>query len=146
MKKWLAICLTIVLLGGLTLTGCKEKQSIGKPHTHDHENEVTLCGLCGEVKGTDKCCAEGIALCDNCKLHKDSPLCCNKAIRGEKDILLCRKCGEVCFTEKCCPKSGAPEKCAECGLHKDSPGCCRIDPDVRNPSEVDEKHDGEHHT
>jgi hypothetical protein len=81
--------------------------------------------MCGEIKGDEKCCKEGVALCPNCGLHKGSILCCSTAISGRRDVILCRKCGEAAFTPKCC-KEGAVA-CPKCGLHKGSPGCCKIE-------------------
>jgi hypothetical protein len=121
-------CLSLTLIGlavsVLALPGCEEAP-VGVPHTHNPAAEVTLCGLCGEVKESEKCCKEGIALCPNCGLHKGSILCCSTAISGRRDVVLCRKCGEVAFGKKCC-KAG-PVLCTKCGLHKGSPGCCKIE-------------------
>ena len=37
-----------------------------------------LCSKCGEVAGSEKCCAEGSELCAGCGLHKGSPGCAAK--------------------------------------------------------------------
>ena len=37
---------------------------------------VTLCGLCGQVKGSDVCCAADAVKCEKCGLVKGSPGCC----------------------------------------------------------------------
>ena len=37
-----------------------------------------LCPKCGEVAGSEKCCAEGAELCAGCGLHKGSPGCAAK--------------------------------------------------------------------
>lgn len=131
---------------GLLMLGCSKKEPVGKPHTHHPEAEVTLCGLCGEVKGGTKCCKEGPALCETCGLHKGAPLCCSTAINGRRDVLLCRKCGEKAFTDKCC-KAGVAA-CPKCGLHKGSPGCCKIEPAAKDAhdEEVSHAHEGEHHS
>lgn len=120
---WSLPCL---LIGLMLVAGCSKKVAVGKPHTHHPEAEVTLCGLCGEVKGSEKCCKDGATLCPICGLHKGSPLCCSTAIYGRRDVLLCRKCGEKAFTDKCCKEGIA--LCPKCGLHKGSPGCCKIEP------------------
>ena len=65
-------------------------EQLGIPHTHNPDAEITLCGLCGEVKGGEKCCQEGVAECPNCGLHKGSILCCSTAINGRRDVILCR--------------------------------------------------------
>jgi hypothetical protein len=109
----------------LAVGGCGEAETVGIPHTHNPAAEITLCGLCGEEKDSEKCCQEGVAECPNCGLHKGSILCCSTAISGRRDVILCRKCGEVAFGKKCC-QPGATE-CPKCGLHKGSPGCCKIE-------------------
>lgn len=83
---------------------------------------IVLCGKCGQVKGTDKCCQEGAAVCPECGLGKGSPGCC-KIAKGD-DVILCAKCGQIKGSEVCC-KSDATV-CAKCGLAKGSPGCCKI--------------------
>jgi hypothetical protein len=116
-------CLLLPLAALLALSGCSKKK-VSPPHAHSPDFEITLCGLCGEVKGTEKCCKEGIALCPNCGLHKGSVLCCSSALTSRRDVLLCMKCGERKFTKKCCQEDIA--LCPKCGLHKGSPGCCKI--------------------
>lgn len=37
-----------------------------------------LCPKCGEVAGTEKCCAAGAEVCAGCGLHKGSPGCAAK--------------------------------------------------------------------
>jgi hypothetical protein len=108
--------------------GCAKEEYVGIPHEHHPDAEVTFCGYCGHLKGSENCCkegAEGAELCPNCGLHKGSFLCCSPVLSGRRDVVLCRKCGEVAFGEKCC-KPG-PALCAKCGLHRGSPGCCKIE-------------------
>ena len=81
-----------------------------------------LCGTCGEIKGTEACCAKDAKACGKCGLHKGAPGCC-KIEKGE-DAALCRKCGEIKGTEACCAKDA--EACGKCGLHKGAPGCCKL--------------------
>jgi hypothetical protein len=109
----------------VAMSGCSEAPPVGKPHTHHADLELTLCGLCGEIKDSDKCCKEGVAVCPNCGLHKGSILCCSPAINGRRDVILCRKCGEVAFSSKCCAEGAVA--CPKCGMHKGSPGCCKIE-------------------
>ena len=116
---------TFVLLAlggvGLAAAGCQEakvESAAMKPPYAD----ATLCGKCGQVKGSALCCKPGQTMCEKCGLVKDSPGCCR--IKKGDDVTLCGKCGEVKGSEKCC-KPGA-EKCPMCGLDKGSPGCCRI--------------------
>lgn len=42
------------------------------------EVSTALCSKCGEVAGSDKCCAEGAEVCAGCGLHKGSPGCAAK--------------------------------------------------------------------
>ena len=111
------------------LLGCKDKP-VDKPPTSAAKKtpgKCLLCAKCGEVKGSAKCCKEGIAKCTKCGLHKGSPGCCRiKDIveKTGKDVCLCTYCGEVKGSDKCC-KAGAM-KCTKCGLNMGSPGCCRI--------------------
>ena len=134
MLPWLAMV-------ALTLSGCGKKAPLGKPHTHHPEAEVTLCGMCGEVKENDKCCKDVAKLCSICGLHKGSPLCCSTAINGRRDVLLCRKCGELAFSKKCCKEGIA--LCSKCELHKGSPGCCKIESVAKDAAdhEVTHAHD-----
>lgn len=144
MSRQLFLVPTGLLTLLLMLSGCSEPEPVGVPHVHNPDAEVTLCGLCGEVKGGEKCCKEGSETCAICGLHKGAPLCCSTAISGRRDILLCRKCGELGFSEKCC-KEGAT-LCPKCGLHKGSPGCCRIEPVAKDATghEYEHAHDGDH--
>ncbi|MCI0334736.1 MAG: hypothetical protein L0228_16095, partial [Planctomycetes bacterium] len=106
------------------LPGCSEKPA-GIPHTHHEEFEVTLCGLCGDVKEGEHTCKAGAEICRICGLHKGAILCCSTAINGRRDVILCRKCGEKLLTKKCCQEGIAI--CPKCGLQKNSPGCCKIE-------------------
>jgi hypothetical protein len=124
MARWSCRMLPWLGLLSLMVAGC-QKAPAGIPHTHNPHAEVTVCGKCGEVKGSEKCCKEGIALCPKCDLHRGSVLCCSPAINGRRDVILCAKCGELAFTEKCCQEGAA--ECPKCGLHKGSPGCCKIE-------------------
>ncbi len=86
-------------------------------------DEVFLCGGCGQIKGSDTCCAEGAEKCDKCELAKGSPGCC--VIASGDDVKLCKDCGQVAGGDACCDESA--EKCGECGLAEGSPGCCKLD-------------------
>ena len=104
------------LLAGAKAMGaaCEKK---GPPYA-----DVTLCGKCGQVKGSKACCKQGAEKCGRCGLAKGSPGCCR--IPKGKDVTLCGKCGQVKGSDACCKKG--TEKCKGCGLDKGSPGCCRI--------------------
>lgn len=128
MARW--PCLVLPCLAALlwAISGCSEPP-VGVAHTHHPDAEVTICGLCGDVKGSEKCCKEGTAICQNCLLQKGSVLCCNPAMSGRRDVILCRICGEKAFTKKCCLNGNTNVAlCPKCGLHKGSPGCCKIEP------------------
>jgi hypothetical protein len=127
----------------LAIAGCGEEY-VGIPHTHHPEAEITLCGICGEVKEGEKCCKEGAPICPNCGMQKGSILCCSPAISGRKDVILCRKCGEAAFTKKCC--SAGPALCPKCGLHKGSPGCCKIEKFTGDAADsaYEHAHEGNH--
>lgn len=86
--------------------------------------DVTLCGKCGQVKGSPLCCSNkpDQPRCPKCDLFAGSPGCCR--IKKGDPVTLCGKCGQIKGSELCC-KPGA-EKCSKCGLAKGSPGCCRI--------------------
>lgn len=90
------------------------------------ESLPAICGKCGEIKGSDKCCKPDATRCDACGLTKGSPGCCKdlKPKPGETDVYLCPKCGEVLGSEKCCDPDAA--RCDKCGLAKGSPGCCNL--------------------
>ena len=111
----------LMLAAGALLTGCAKPKPAPKKAGAE-KKDVTLCGKCGQVKGSDVCCKPGAEKCAKCGLAKDSPGCCR--IKKGDDVTLCIKCGQVKGSELCC-KADA-EKCAKCGLAKDSPGCCRI--------------------
>lgn len=111
--------LATLALGLLVSVGCS--QSSGPAADVDAgitKVSTVLCGACGEVKGSDQCCAADADVCD-CGLHKGSPGCCK--IEKGTDVTLCSKCGEVADGEKCCAEGA--EVCA-CGAHKGAPGCC----------------------
>jgi hypothetical protein len=89
------------------------------------ECNMTLCGKCGELKGSDACCKADAKVCDQCGLHKGSPGCCAGLTKGQ-DAQLCPKCGEIKGTDKCCKAD--IESCKKCGMHKGSPchvACCK---------------------
>ncbi len=124
-------CLLLPAMAALlfALSGCSEEPK-GIPHTHQPEFEVTLCGLCGDIKQDGHTCKEGAEKCSICGLHKGSVLCCSTAFSGApRDVILCSKCGETAFTKKCCQSGAAKDTaaCPKCGLHKGSPGCCKIE-------------------
>lgn len=114
MFKRIILPLALLLVTGMFVTGCKDKGSASA-------GGKFLCGGCGQVKGSDVCCKEGVPKCDECKLDKGSPGCC-KITKG-KDAALCDKCGLIKGSELCCKADAA--KCDKCGMLKGSPLCCK---------------------
>lgn len=121
------VTLLLLVLG---ISSCNSDQSINRSVIQAETNElvsndttkttVTLCGHCGEIKGSDKCCVADAPKCDKCGLIKGSPGCC----KITTDTEICTKCGEIAGSEKCCKTN--IEICSKCGLHKGSPGCCKL--------------------
>ena len=118
----------VLLAAGQTLglvLGCKKEDEAGKKAAAlkgPPYPDVTLCGKCGQVKGSPLCCKPGQTMCKKCGLVAGSPGCCT--IKKGDDVTLCGKCGQVKGSELCC-KPGQ-EKCPKCGLSKGSPGCCKL--------------------
>lgn len=54
---------------------------------------VIVCGKCGEVKGSKKCCKKAKE-CKKCKLHKGSVGCCKMTADG-KNMVQCPKSGKL---------------------------------------------------
>ncbi len=114
--------LVIVATVALVSFGCSA-EGVAPTETETEETTValvtTLCGNCGQVKGSDACCAEGATLCDACTLVKGAPGCC--AMEAGTDVVLCSACGQVKGSETCCAEGA--EMCPQCDLVKGSPGC-----------------------
>jgi len=109
--------MAIVLAATVGFAGCQPAE------TTDSKNAISLCGMCGQIKGTDVCCVADAPKCSKCGLAKGSPGCCKLPQPG-KDAQLCSHCGQIKGTDVCCV-ADAP-KCTKCGLAKGSPGCCKI--------------------
>jgi hypothetical protein len=114
-----ALCLTI-------LAACESGDKTEPTTQSASMGAVSLCGGCGQIEGTDKCCAPGMK-CSGCGLAKGSPGCCKMA-KGDTDVALCTGCGHIKGSEMCCKQYQA--KCAGCGLVKGSAGCCKIPSDT----------------
>ena len=127
MKTLLALVVATTMLA----VGCGESDPVVVPGATPAS--IILCKDCGEVKGSEACCAEGAEVCD-CGFHHGSPACCKLEKTGE-DIVVCGKCGEVEGSDKCC--ADGAEICMHCDKHKDSPGCC-IDK-KEDPSQASEQ-------
>ncbi len=108
------------------VTGSEAKQQLtlvfGKKFDKAFRATAVLCGACGQIKGSDVCCAADAATCAKCGLVKGSPGCCK--IEKGTDVKLCTACGQIKGSDVCCAADA--EKCAKCGLAKGSPGCCKI--------------------
>lgn len=59
---------------------------------------ISLCGGCGQIKGSPNCCLDGAEKCPGCSLDKGSPGCC-KMEKGT-DAKLCG-CGEIGGSDAC---------------------------------------------
>ncbi len=144
-KTLLNLCMLLVL--GLLITGCQEKEADKQPPTDpDKKDQVKATTTSGTTQSTcpimdgnkidEKifadyggkrvyfCCAG----CD-VKFKKD-PVGIIKKMEDAgvtpaktPPVDLCSKCGQIKGGELCC-KAGA-EKCASCGLAKGSPACCK---------------------
>ena len=132
---------TIALLAAIGLivaVGCGQTATVEDSTDNPLPVEITtasltLCKDCGEVKGTDKCCAEGAAACD-CGFHKGSLACCKVDKTGE-DITLCTECGFVVDSKKCC--ADGAEVC-ECGFAHGSPACCKVEKEALAAADGDD--------
>ncbi len=91
MSRKTILSLALLFAVGIFFVGC------GKPET---AKTKTLCGGCGQIKGTELCCKEGVPKCDKCELAKGSPGCC-KITKGTEAVL-CGCCGEIKGSEACC--------------------------------------------
>lgn len=128
--KWLAV---LLLAATVTALGCREGAPPANGNGGEEAVEATpvsteglaLCGMCGQIKGSEACCAEEAVLCEKCGLVEGSPGCC--LIEKGEDVALCTDCGQIKGSEACCDPNA--EKCEECGLAKGSPGCCAIKPE-----------------
>ena len=114
MTRRIVLPLVLFLAVGMLIVGC-DKSPTPTP------TAKTLCGGCGQIKGSDVCCKEGADKCTKCELAKGAPGCC-KITKGT-DAALCAKCGQIKGTDVCC-KADA-DKCGKCNLAKGSPGCCK---------------------
>ncbi len=115
--EFLKVCATGIVLavpGAKALAGCGACGAGAKKSPW----AVTLCGRCGEIKGSDKCCRAGAKRC-MCGAIKGAPGCCKIPIKG-KDSVLCPGCGEIKGSKKCCAPGA--KRCS-CGAIKGSPGC-----------------------
>jgi hypothetical protein len=81
-----------------------------------------ICGQCGEVKGSARCCQEGAGICEHCGLHKGSPGCCAAGMTQGKDARTCPQCGDIAVEGHRCDMTGKTV-CPSCGLFRGSPGC-----------------------
>ncbi len=106
--------------GSVTKADAKNQLAMVFAEKFDKAFQATyfLCGSCGQIKGTDACCAEGGATCAKCELTKGSPGCCE--IEKGTNVQLCTKCGQIKGADACCAADA--EKCVKCGLAKGSPG------------------------
>ena len=74
MKKMIV---ALVMIGAMALAMAAVAQCGGAAKAAPAVS-AQLCPKCGEVAGSDKCCAEGAEICAGCGLHKGSPGCMAK--------------------------------------------------------------------
>jgi len=111
MTKRIVLPIVLLMLAGLFVAGCEKAKAQPK----------TLCGGCGQIKGSDVCCKADADKCEKCELATGSPGCC-KITKGT-DAPLCGKCGQIKGSDVCC-KADA-DTCTKCSMVKGSPGCCK---------------------
>ncbi len=109
----LVLCSTL-----LVMSGCKDDTNVAKAG-----EPVALCADCGQIKGSDVCCAADAEACTACGLAKDSPGCCVME-KGDADVALCTDCGQIAGSDLCCKPDQT--KCEKCDLTAGSPGCCKL--------------------
>ncbi len=107
--------------GSGTMDNSDKGASNQTPAVNTVANTVSYCA-CGEIKGSDNCCADGAEKCE-CGKIAGSPLCCVEIPDDLKDQDFCA-CGWAKGSENCCSKDG--EVCEACGMHKGSTLCCKI--------------------
>ena len=71
---------------------------------------LVLCGQCGEVKKSARCCIEGAKVCDGCGLSKGSPGCCRIEKGADVDLYSTADCRKACLKG---PGSCGGKKCAK---------------------------------
>jgi YHS domain-containing protein len=72
---------------------------------------LALCGKCGEVKGTEVCCAKDAEICSKCNLHKGSPGCCAPAKAITKSgCTRTKTCAKTCAKAASCSKAKSCDK------------------------------------
>lgn len=103
-------------------SGTKAPQQAGSG-TKVEAAKVSLCGKCGQIKGSDVCCKADAVKCEKCGLAQGSPGCCKLPVAGA-DAALCTKCGQIKGSDVCCNADAV--KCEKCGMAKGSPGCCAM--------------------
>jgi hypothetical protein len=74
MKKILVsmIALSLMAFASVAFADC------GADHGAAAAVSAATCPKCGEIAGSEKCCAPGAELCAGCGLHKGSPGCMAK--------------------------------------------------------------------
>lgn len=125
MKKVLFCCAVGLMVASIVVVqGCKksEDEPVPEPGVAIGAT-VDICLDCGQVEGSDICCADDAEKCASCGLAKGSPGCC-KIPEGATEFQLCTACGQVKDSDVCCAADA--EKCDLCGLAKGSPGCCKL--------------------
>jgi len=129
----------ILVLTALVAAGCNRSSTEETPSLDVTQavHDIVLCGDCGQVKGTDLCCADGAEVCEKCGLQSGAPGCCK--IEQGTNVTLCSSCGQIKGTDVCCLEGATV--CADCGWHKGSPACCKIEKPAADDSASDSAED-----
>ena len=113
MRKYISILIVSIMVLGVSFTSCAKK---AEPKADTAKTETVIdttvtapaavaaatCAMCGEVKGSEKCCKPADK-CGKCGLHKGSPGCCKPVAKADTTaVKTCAKCGEVKGSDKCC--------------------------------------------
>lgn len=139
MKKWIS-WMPIVALLCLIAVGCggkDEKKEEKKDATSQKVGTTPAgnfaCTACGETAAEGHVCKTDAEVCEDCKLHEGSALCCKVAPENMAELKsgkrLCMACGHIAEEGHKCDASH--EKCEKCGKHADSILCnCKAAADL----------------
>lgn len=118
------LCLVFVSVTSImAIGGCASDDAATTQSATVSAGEIALCTGCGQIKGSEECCADGATLCA-CGMVKGSPGCCRIEQGSSDPVALCATCGHIKGDEMCC-KPGQ-EMCSACDMVKGSAGCCKI--------------------
>ncbi len=76
MKRSIVLLAGMMVVGLIMMGGCCPFRTCGAGAAPAAESSPKLCGGCGQVKGSSKCCVKDAPQCGKCGLAKGSPGCC----------------------------------------------------------------------